>query len=282
MTVPLIVGDDDTPVSGISFTACKVPADLDTMSHQARDSGVSTAMVADSPKNASKTSPNKRDRAKKDKKKKKKKKPAPKSPTNQDGRQADQGTAKHAQGGEAHRTIKIGQTDLIRAWETEAADLKQFFTIIRQRITQRQSGESQISLPPSATGSRMFSQALAVLDSAEGDVTSVKRVVEEAEVDIMTRLYYPSQRRQLAKLVDGPDVLGESQGDDPFRCNERLPPEIPEATAPARKSDEYREAVIRAAQDTALLRETARILRRKARELCERRARVSGTRTAAS
>lgn len=121
-------------------------------------------------------------------------------------------------------------------------------------------------------------RARTILGSVQEDIRNVKKVVEAAELEAMTHLR-EHRKAKRPVFLQGDDRIGDSDEDEDLfdsddmllRCEETLPAVKSKDALPAPDSEDYRQMIILAWQETALLRETARIINRKARELCEKR-----------
>jgi hypothetical protein len=135
----------------------------------------------------------------------------------------------------------------------------------------------------------MERQARQVLEVLEQDLAAVKKAAEQTELDMRTflRTVKPHKLSVLSSLSLQPVARETSASPSQvLLCRETWPPTPSKhvkigSTAAALSSqppmrilpgsDEYRNAIVSAARDAAIFRETARIIRRKARELCARR-----------
>jgi hypothetical protein len=161
-------------------------------------------------------------------------------------------------------------TDLERQWHIETKDLQQFLATIKCALKRRKEGEAV------SRSNTIESQAALVLASVENDLIAVKKAADAAELDIRTRL-----RGHKPHKVTSMDVESKEGSDNsdvgPLLCAEVLPETTPVDHHPSQDPEEFRKMIIMAAHDAALFRETARIIRRKARELCERRIRSNAS-----
>jgi hypothetical protein len=160
------------------------------------------------------------------------------------------------------RKMKEG-TELEADWNEDTGDVREFFRIMRKQIDNRTVGDTDEFSEEEATEARVRS----VLEVVEDDIKNAEKVVEAAELDILTRLHEHKRKPSQSNLEPMED--DDSADDDVagLKCDETLT--LSEETRPIDPA--LKELTILAAQETALIREAARVIRRKARELCERR-----------
>jgi Tesmin/TSO1-like CXC domain, cysteine-rich domain len=189
---------------------------------------------------------------------------------------------------------RVGETDLEYRWREETEHMESFFGVLKRvlqekKVSQQRSQEFKVvhellqnpaDIKKSSSPRRnnphgtMEDSAKEVLEITISDLQDVAKVVELAEVDIMTRMRtekYPSRRSHdsvTSVSSSRADELGAPTVEDSLLCLESL---SDSATTQTHSDAALKELTILAAQDTAILRETARILRRRARELCENR-----------
>lgn len=169
----------------------------------------------------------------------------------------------------------IRPTELEQKWNAEGKDLDKFFALIGEKFRRRNEDDAEDEGP----NERIQAYAASVLDEVEDDLRQIKTVVDAAGVDIKTRLFEEkSKRRSFAGGVadSASDASSHSGNNDEgtLFCNENLP-DVPEERTVLPDPEKLKEFLVVAAQDTALLRETAKIIRRKAREMCARRTQAS-------
>jgi hypothetical protein len=155
-------------------------------------------------------------------------------------------------------------TELETAWAKETGEVRDFFSFMREKIETRKQDEIEEHILQKDDPAEK--RALSVLESVEEDVKNADRLIEAAELDILTRL---RERKRRSSFQDAELMSDEDSNEElaDLKCSEEIMlPKTDRLNKPALK-----ELTILAAQDTALLRETARIIRRKARELCEQR-----------
>jgi len=157
---------------------------------------------------------------------------------------------------------KIKETELEDKWNEQTTYVRTFFSTIRQEL---QGRESETSGPFEDSVARMARQ---VYSSVREDLQNVEKVVEAAELDVLTRWRLEKQP-ETNRCQDN----GHEDAPSELACDE----ELPEEEEPDIPNETLKELTVLAAQDAALLRETARIIRRKARELCQRRMIKTGT-----
>ena len=201
-------------------------------------------------------------------------------------------------------TVQGRGTELERHWQRETMELCGFLSRMQAEVERKRAQMQQrdphhpgadlfttAAAAATATGAEPLgpvttslttasvdAQASMVLASVVQDMVAVDRVARAAELDMMTRLgtrRFPrghNVRGEAAHSMEGQAAASEKATTavaDPLLCSETLPDEIQTGNVP--NHDEMRKALISAARDAAIFRETARILRRKARELCDRR-----------
>ena len=154
-------------------------------------------------------------------------------------------------------------TELEADWNEDTGEVREFFRIMRKQIESRKVGDTDKFSEEEDAESRVRF----VLEVVEDDMKNAEKVVEAAELDILTRLH--EQKRKSSQSNLEPTEDDDSADDDvaELKCDETLA--LPEETRPMDPA--LKELTILAAQETALIREAARVIRRKARELCERR-----------
>jgi hypothetical protein len=156
-------------------------------------------------------------------------------------------------------------TELEADWHEDTGEVREFFRIMRKQIDSRKVGDTVTDefSEEEAAETRVRS----VLAVVEDDLKNAEKVVEAAELDILTRLH--EQKRKPSQSNLEPMEDDDSADDDvaELKCDETLT--LSEETRPIDPA--LKELTILAAQETALIREAARVIRRKARELCERR-----------
>jgi hypothetical protein len=157
----------------------------------------------------------------------------------------------------------IEGTELEAKWNEDTGEVREFFRIMRKQIDSRKVGDTNESSEEEAAENRVRS----VLEVVEDDLKNAEKVVEAAELDILTRLQEKKRKPSYSNLEPMED--DDSANDDvaELKCDETLT--VSEETRPPDPA--LKELTILAAQETALIREAARVIRRKARELCERR-----------
>jgi hypothetical protein len=208
----------------------------------------------------------------------------------------------------SQRGLQTEGTDVDQSWDTETQELQRFLSALKRRVHRRSSTPSSSSAKssPPAAGSiareaakperpldRQAQQFLAVL---EQDVAAVRNAASLAELNVQTYLEElggPSPRvshsraKSQSSLLPQSNEEGSSQSAEyqKLLSDEQLSYELRHNTGPNLKNegsgeaagspdvsgDEYKRLLTSAARDAAIFRETARIIRRKARELCERR-----------
>jgi hypothetical protein len=177
------------------------------------------------------------------------------------------------------RSVNRNQgTELERQWSEECNKLQSFFAQIHD-LAETQLASEDISVIPEES-----TEATTMYKTAIADFEAVKNVMDAAKLDMMTVFY---EQKKLGKYhyqnnaKKAPDALLVNLERDEdadadvkqLRCDEDMPIFPEAATKPPEDSDALQQLLIRTAQDTALMKETARIIRRKARELALLRAR---------
>lgn len=171
---------------------------------------------------------------------------------------------------------RIGDTQLQTFWNVETQTASVYFQAIRAKLDGSQKPWSWFPYE------KTQQQAVANFSAIKDDIESIKTVVVAAKIDIMARFYQENRlkRGYFAEAVD-PETAGaevkrsygcDLQDDEASRllqCDEQLASN--EQNLPVANDTNFKDLTILAAQDTALLQETARIIRRMARQLCERR-----------
>jgi hypothetical protein len=157
-----------------------------------------------------------------------------------------------------------GGTDLERKWSKETNIVTGLFQEMRREV----SGKTE---KLDKHDPRVIEQAATIIHSVQEEMRHVKTVVAAAELEIRTRL--SNKRSSKPHQVLEEEEEDESDEGANLKSDETLPPfQQEDQLPPPADSEEYQNMIILGAQDTALLREAARIIRRKARELCEARA----------
>jgi hypothetical protein len=175
---------------------------------------------------------------------------------------------------------EITETPVETFWKKENARTSAFFQAMRAREDPAQKPWSWH--PFEETQKDAAARFVTIKDDIEG----VKTVVTAARIDIMARFYqenrlkrgYAAETNEMD--IQFPDRSKRNRSNMPddealilLQCDEALEPT--ESTFPSVDDAQLKETTILAAQDTALLQETSRIIRRMTRELCQRRSHVS-------
>lgn len=114
--------------------------------------------------------------------------------------------------------------------------------------------------------------AFASYEAVVEDMENVKAAFAAAKTDILTRSYHENRlKRGATQASSESDTLtnADDETDDALReleCDEQIAP-----NQHVMDDGKVKELTVLAAQDTAILQEMSRIVRRMARELCERR-----------
>lgn len=209
-----------------------------------------------------------------------------------------------------HSGPPIEGTDVDRNWHMETQELQRFLSAVKRCIHRRSStvvaaspsaqsrsvaagGAASGSVPIEATKVEkpLDRQAQQFLDVLEKDVAAVSKAAFLAEQNVKTYLEEhcrPSPRRS-SHLERAPSQSDEKESlqaavqvvlSQELLCEERLSQDQRSAESNTKEGgagdttkspDEYQELLVSTAREAAIFRETARIIRRKARELCERR-----------
>jgi len=93
------------------------------------------------------------------------------------------------------------------------------------------------------------------------------KTTEAAKVDMITRISATHKKKRSHSRSRQLHVQHERESDISLKCEETMPPLPPNRG----DDDEKRRDLVRAAQETALIRETARRFRKYARELSQKR-----------
>lgn len=171
---------------------------------------------------------------------------------------------------------RIGETQLETFWNRETQKASVYFQAMNATMDDSQRPWSWFPFEDTQK------QAAANFTSVKDDMEGISTVIAAAKIDTMARFYQGNRlkRGYFAAAVDGvvgPVVkkrCGRGRQDDVSSqvliCDELLAPETGIDLVVANNA-QFKELTLAAAQDAALLQETARIIRRMARELCERR-----------
>jgi len=158
------------------------------------------------------------------------------------------------------------ETELDKMWREETNKVARFFGTMRCEYDRRLNHEG-----PQQLLGLLDQEALHTLKSVEEDMKTVQNVVDAAELDVRTRLR-GGRRGGASSVGTGRRVQTDplsNEEESHLLCDEEIPTWQPNKL----EGEKLKELTILAAQDAALLRETARIVRRKTRELCEKRSR---------
>ncbi|GKY93690.1 hypothetical protein MPSEU_000336200 [Mayamaea pseudoterrestris] len=175
-------------------------------------------------------------------------------------------------------------TELEQLWTEEISKLSTFFRHL-QNIADAQITSEDLTRVPEGS-----QEAVVIYKSVLEDMESVKHVVDAAKLNIMTVLYEQKKAGRQYRCRSGPNLADDAElelerAEEEFvspeemelRCNESMPPFEDLVHLLPESSDASRQLLIRAVQDTAMMRELARIIRRKARELAMMRAKKADT-----
>lgn len=165
---------------------------------------------------------------------------------------------------------RIGDTELKMKWETDMNHMREVFGTVRETMTRRNEGEEPVALDPADIKQK---QAMSILSTVEEELGSVARAADVARLDVITLLI--EEREDLRwRRKRNDERPTDGKVDKVLGCREVL--EEDQSSAPITSdSKDYQESVVRVAQEAAILWEAARLIRRKARELCQRRSAVS-------
>ena len=198
--------------------------------------------------------------------------------------------------GNAVETQRTGPTELEVFWQDQTKRLDVVFDFVRKEITSPASSK-KLAPPPALSSHAIFSESKKVAErfvpQLKDDVEGLKAVAAAAKGDILARYFQESRLKRVGAGSLGVACRYGTVDDGTVNrlgCNEELPKlsvrsqePIDESTgnnsSPAQQEATLRELTIFAAQDTAILQETARIIRKTARELCERRVQRKETTT---
>lgn len=183
-------------------------------------------------------------------------------------------------------------SELEEAWDKETAKVTTFFAQMRRQLDAKGQGSGrtrdqhhQGQHSSSANGTSASNPAN-VLKAVQEDVKALRNVAQTAIVETLTQVnrdarrdarWWQGKRAAVVAKLDGED---RKRAGDELWCDE----DFDEAVETNRKvsnaeetmdAQRLRDLVVRAAVDTALLRETARIVRSKARELARKRMKTS-------
>jgi hypothetical protein len=167
---------------------------------------------------------------------------------------------------QANEQIKV---EIICDQEEEIKKTEEFFQAIRDELATTQNKNIPFSL--FQTDLTTATKAVAALRSIEDDIKDIKKSVDAAKIHIMNR--YCRKRMHVEYLAGEEGYSNEDENFVTHLAPEKL--ELERASAEpslnAAEESELKELTILAAQDTALFQELSRIIRRKARALCEAR-----------
>jgi hypothetical protein len=166
-------------------------------------------------------------------------------------------------------------TTLEGQWKQETDKLVAFFGQLKDVAkTQLESDD------PTVVPKQSDEATAAIYKKVLEDMEAVKNVMEESKTNIQTLLWERKKHHKSKnpkKRVEDMDWERTDEHVDSsekeLRCSETLPPMAEPQQPPPDDSDQLRELLVHTVQDTAMMREMARILRRKARELATMRAR---------
>jgi hypothetical protein len=183
-------------------------------------------------------------------------------------------------------------SELEEAWDKETAKVTTFFAQMRRQLDAKSQGsnrsrdqhhQAQHSSSANGTGA---SNPANLLKAFQEDVKALHNVAQTAQIEAHVSLrdesrrdarWWQGKRAAVVAKLDGKD---RKRAGDELWCDEDFD-EAVETTRKASTGEEamdvqrLRDLVVRAAVDTALLRETARIVRSKARELARKRMKTS-------
>jgi len=166
---------------------------------------------------------------------------------------------------------RTGPTGLEVFWKDQTDRLDTVFELARSECDPTAKPQ-----PDTLASNSQYPEAVkvvkALVPQLKEEIDGLKAVAGAAKSDILASFFKEKKLKQVAGgdnavayYYGSPDSATAAQ----FECEEELAP-IQLADSLAEES-KLKELTIFAAQDTAILQETARIIRRTARELCERR-----------
>jgi len=180
-----------------------------------------------------------------------------------------------------HKLCKIGPTDCEVFWEDQTNLLNRVFELARNEVapsTRAQAAAAAASSgttenrPHPPTSEKMVQTLVPTLKE---DIDGLKAVATAAKGDLMARFFTENRLKVVGAGATGVACRYGAPGEEVaerLECPEELPPLVqPTGSKTVSEEARLRELTIFAAQDTAILQETARIIRKTARELCERR-----------
>jgi Tesmin/TSO1-like CXC domain, cysteine-rich domain len=183
-------------------------------------------------------------------------------------------------------------SELEEAWDKETTKVTTFFAQMRRQLDAKSQGSSrtrdqhhQAQHAFSVYGTSASNPAI-LLKALQEDVKALHNVAQTAQIEAHVSLrdesrrdarWWQGKRAAVVAKLDGKD---RKRAGDELWCDEDFDEAV--ETAPKVSTGEetmnvqrLRDLVVRAAVDTALLRETARIVRSKARELARKRMKTS-------
>lgn len=149
------------------------------------------------------------------------------------------------------RKIKESE-DMKRKWDIETHDVKSVFESMTQELATRSNNNGQRHHEPARAHHHYYtSRASALLASLEMDIHDVMASMKEAEEQVRKRLKIEADNASTNSMQEAEASNGAREGS---QCQ---------------RSEKTSTAIIKIAQDTALIRELARIIQRRAVEMKE-------------
>jgi hypothetical protein len=175
--------------------------------------------------------------------------------------------------GQAMGSDANGKTQLETFWNNETQNVLAYFESMRRTLNAKPTRNMLI-------GDTVQQAATHDLASVKKDMSELASILEASKVDTMARFF---AERRLSSLYgyyygeatdldqETPDATAKLLGDSAKEliCQEHL--DASNSSSLISDDTKLKKLTILAAQDTALLQETTQILRRQARELCEKR-----------
>ena len=166
---------------------------------------------------------------------------------------------------------RTGPTGLEVFWKDQTDRLDTVFELARSECDPTAKPQPD-TLASNSQYPEAVKVAKALVPQLKEEIDGLKAVAGAAKSDILASFFKEKKLKQVAGgdnavayYYGSPDSATAAQ----FECEEELAPiQLADSLA---EEPKLKELTIFAAQDTAILQETARIIRRTARELCERR-----------
>ncbi len=171
------------------------------------------------------------------------------------------------------QSVNVKKTEIEVQWEKKERDTKHVFQFMKKEL----DPTVEVGLPEAHPEYKLLrKRARQTTNAMKEDMQGIQAAVDAAKVNIQALFYNSKTKRggtdTDVKMADGENggdhAISTGTGDDLLQCHEHLPQVGDNENMNDAKQ---RDLTLFVAQDTALLLETTRIVKRYTRELAKRR-----------